>query len=175
MKSFAKATIITAAVSAGLDGSAVMDKPDKENITLPGKRLQLTYLDGTLERQSRHVSRHPGPQDAEHPCRVVRSRVYRERLIVQADIKSDDEDWLEAFVTAFVLALPGKIANTVGDLVVIEAIKAVRSGFGSRTVEVFKKRSCALHLRFTGMICADRQIPLITDINLIDKLKYKES
>ncbi|WP_321495629.1 hypothetical protein [uncultured Desulfobacter sp.] len=174
MRSFAKQVITSAAVAAGLTEAAVMDKPDKETVLLPEKRIQLSYLDEGLERKPRHVARMDGPEDAEHPYRVIRSRLYKTRLTVQAEVKSDDEEWLESFVKAFLLALPGKTQNDDADLVTIKVFKAVRSGFGTRTVEVFTKRANALHIRFTGMICTTRQAPLITDINLTDNLDYKE-
>lgn len=174
MRDFAKQLITTAAVAAGLAEAAVMDKPNKENITLPDKRLQIEYLSEALVRKPKHIARSDGPADAECPCRIIREQVYETELSVAAEVKSDDENWLAEFVPAFLLALPGKTSNDNGDLVRIEAFKAVRGGFGTRTVEVFTRRSNVLHLRFTGMICRDRTVALIADVNVKDNITYKE-
>jgi hypothetical protein len=167
MRSFAKQTIITAAVAAGLPEAAVMDKPDKETILLPAKRIQLEYLPETLARRFRRIKR-SASIDNPDTHRTLRARLYETVLTVRADIRGDDETWLAAFAKDLLLQLPRKTANDTGDLVEIEAFKAERGGFGTRMVEAFIKRSVALHINFTGMVCADEEVPLITDVNLVD-------
>lgn len=173
MRSFAKEIITAAAVRAGLDEAAVMDKPDKESITLPEKRIQLEYLDQPFRRSFRKLARRPS-STAPDRYRTIRNRLYRTTLTVRAEVKSNDEIWLETFVEALLLELPRKTATPDNDLVVISAARAVRGGFGTRAVEVFKKRSNALHITFDGMICKDSDVPLITDVNLTDNMTYKE-
>jgi len=174
MRSFAKDIITQAAVAAGLDQAAVMDKPDKETILLPEKRIQLEYLPQGLERSFKRVARATTPKK-EKTHRTIRARIYKTDLTVRAEIKSNDEDWLETFVNTFLVELPHKVATPENDLVTVEATRAVRGGFGKRTVEVFKKRSNALHITFKGMICKDREVPLITDVNIKDGTEYQES
>lgn len=174
MRSFAKQIITQAAVNAGLDETAVMEKPDKETILLPEKRIQLDYLDQGLERNFKRVAR---TQSTDNPGthRVIRSRLYKTDLIARADVKSNDEDWLETFVNKFLVELPHKVATPENDLVTVWATRAVRGGFGKRTVEVFKKRSNALHITFKGMICKNEEVPLITDVNIKDGIQYQET
>jgi hypothetical protein len=174
MRSFAKDIITQAAVAAGLDQVAVMDKPDKETILLPEKRIQLEYLPQGLERSFKRVARATSTESPESH-RTIRARIYKTDLTVRAEIKSNDETWLETFVNTFLVELPHKVATPENDLVTVEATRAVRGGFGKRTVEVFKKRSNALHITFKGMICKDREVPLITDVNIKDGTEYQES
>lgn len=173
MRSFIKQVIIDTAVRAGISRDAVMDQPEKENITLPGKRLQLEYMSQGLDYSPAMVARGASTNNpATH--RTLRKRLYKTDFLVRAEVKSDDETWLEGFVLKFLAELPRKIADPDNNLVVIEANKAVRKGFGARTVEVFKKRSNALHIRFKGIICKDRDVPLIPDVNIKDNTTYKE-
>jgi hypothetical protein len=167
MRAFAKQTITTAAVAAGLAETAVMDKPDKETILLPEKRIQLEYMPETLARRFRRIKRSTSIDNPE-THRTLRSRLYETVLAVRVDIRGDNEAWLAAFFKDLLLQLPRKVANDDGDLVKIEAFKAERGGFGTRMVEAFVKRSVALHVNFTGMVCADEEVPLITDVNLVD-------
>jgi hypothetical protein len=167
MIAFAREIITQAAVAAGLDETAVMDKPEKETVLLPEKRIQLDFLEQPLERKFKRIARR---QSSDNPDthRVIRSRLYKTNLTVRTEIKSNDEDWLETFIKQFLVELPRKAATEDNDLVVIEATRAVWSGFRQRTVEVFKKRSNTLHICFKGMICKDEEIPLIMDVNIKD-------
>lgn len=88
---------------------------------------------------------------------------------------SDDEDWLENFIKAFLLALPSKVADADNNLVTIRASRAVRKGFETKMVEVFKRRSNAIYINFVGMLCSDEDVPLITDVNIKDGVDYKEN
>ena len=110
------------------------------------------------------------PDDPEDPVthRVIRSRIYSSTLTVRAVVRCDDEAWLETFVKDFILAMPHKSADSDNNLVTIQTTRAVRGGFGYKMVEVFKKRSNALHITFTGMLCRDDQLPLIRDVNIVD-------
>jgi hypothetical protein len=174
MRSFAKNIITQAAVTAGLDSVAVMDKPKKETVMLPEKRVQLEYLSQGLERSFKRVVRSTSTESPE-THRTIRARIYKTDLIVRAEVKSNDEAWLETFVNKLLVELPHKVAGSENDLIIIEATRAVRGGFGTRTVEVFKKRSNALHITFKGMICKDNEVPLITDVNIKDGTEYQSS
>ena len=174
MRSFAKDIITQTAVTAGLAETSVMDKPDKETILLPEKRIQLEYLDQTFERAFKRVARMASLENPD-THRTIRAMVYKTDLIVRAEIKSNDENWLEEFVGKFLLALPYKTAAPDNNLVAIRVSRAIRGGFGKRTVEVFKKRSNALHIIFAGMICQDTERALITDVNIKDGTKYNEN
>jgi hypothetical protein len=173
MRSFAVNQIKSAAVLAGLDSDKVIDKPDRTSLTDPVPRIELEYLAEALTRQKRRISKFAHP-DSPDKYRRVRSQYYREELTIRATVWSDDEAWLETFVKAFLLALPGKVADDDNNLVTIAASRAVRGGFESKTVEVFKKRSNALHISFVGLLCDDQDVPLITDVNLKDGVDYKE-
>ena len=174
MRSFAKDIVTRAAVAAGIDQAAVMDKPKKESIALPEKRIQLEYLSQTLKKSFKRVARVASTENSE-THRTIRSRIYETDLTVRAAIKSNDEAWLETFVNTFLVELPHKVATPENNLVTVEATRAVRGGFGTRTVEVFKKRSNALHITFKGMICKDKDVPLITDVNIKDGTEYQET
>ncbi len=171
MRSFAKRIITETAVSSGLDAGAVMDRPEKETVLLPEKRIQLDYLDEKFERKFKLMARTQS-EDFPDTHRVIRSRLFTTDLIVRADVKANDEAWLETFVNTFLVKLPYKVAGPENDLVIVQAVRAVRSGFDTRMVEVFKKRSNALHITFKGMICKNVQVPLITDVNVKDGVQY---
>ena len=173
MRSFAFATIRNAAMAAGLTEDAVMEKPDKESVILPAKRLQVEYLPEALDRSPKRIAKFSSSASPD-THRTIRKQVYKRGLTVRAEVVSDDAAWLEQFVRDFLIALPHKTANAESDLVIVKATRAVRGGFGSKTVEVFKRRSNALHITFTGMICEDEDVPLITDVNLVDGASYQE-
>lgn len=174
MRSFAKHIITQAAVrAAGIEAAQVMDKPARENITLPEKRIQLEYLQETLVRKFKRVARFKSRANPE-THRTVRSRIYEATLTVRAEVKSNDEAWLESFARRFLVELPRKAADPDNNLVTIAATRAVRGGFQSRTVDVFKRRSNALYISFKGMVCKDRDVPLIRDINFKDPVNYEE-
>ncbi|MFH2064983.1 MAG: hypothetical protein ABIK15_07290 [Pseudomonadota bacterium] len=177
MRAFARQIITAAAVTAGMDADSIMDKPDKQNLLLPTPRMELEYMPEDYKRTFRKIVKFndppPAPEDPEDPeepvtQRVIRSRIYENTLTVRAEVRTDDEAWLEAFVKDFILDMPHKTADSDNNLVTIKTVRAVRGGFGSKLVEVFKKRSNAIHITFTGMLCRDDLIPLIRDVNIID-------
>ena len=171
MRSLARQIITTAAITAGIVETSVMDKPDKQNLLLPTPRMELEYMPEDYKRTFQKIAKFDDPPaDPEDPAthRVIRSRIYRNTLTVRAEVRCDDEDWLETFVKAFILAMPHKTADSGNNLVTIQTTRAVRAGFGYKMVEVFKKRSNTLHITFTGMLCRDDQLPLIRDVNIID-------
>lgn len=167
MRAFAKEIITAAAVTAGMDADGVMDKPDKQTILLPTPRLELEYMPEDYKRSFRKISKLPDPDNPD-ALRLIRSQVYQHTLTVRAEVRTDDEIWLETFVREFILAMPHKTADSSNNLVVIRTVRAVRGGFESKLVEVFKKRSNALHIEFTGMLCREDQLPMIRDVNIID-------
>ncbi|NDY73982.1 hypothetical protein DO021_19625 [Desulfobacter hydrogenophilus] len=164
MRTFAKTVITEAAVRAGLPETAVMDQPDRETLLLPEKRLQLGYLTQLFARKPRRIAR---MASTENPgtYRTLREAVYETTLTIRADVRSDDEAWLESFVGSLLMELPYKIANADNNLVRVQAVRAVRGGFASKTVEVFTKRANALHITFTGLVCRDSEVPLIKEVN----------
>lgn len=173
MRTFAASQIKATAVTAGLTAAKVVDKPLRSSVTDPMPRIELEYLEETLVRKNRRVAKFNSPDDPQK-FRRVRKQHYRVQLTIRATVWSDNEDWLESFVKTFLLALPNKVADADNNLVTIAASRAVRGGFEKKTVEVFKKRSNALHINFIGMLCSDQDIPFITDVNLKDGVDYKE-
>jgi len=172
MRTLAETVITEAAVAAGIPVSAVMDKPDKETVLLPSRRLQLEFLPASLRPASRMVAKFP---TASHPetHRTVRRQAYERTFLVRAEIVSDDESWLEDAVLQFLSALPRRVADGSGNLVTVEALKAELGGFGGKLVEVFTRRRTAIHIQFTGMICRDRDVELIREVNLVDNVSAK--
>ncbi|OQY20080.1 MAG: hypothetical protein B6I36_02225 [Desulfobacteraceae bacterium 4572_35.1] len=173
MRSFAVTQIKATAVMAGLDEVKVIDKPLRSSITDPLPRIELEYLAEDLTFKSKRIAKFNSPDDPQKYRRVRKQR-YREKLTLRVTVWADNKIWLESFVKAFLLALPNKVADGDNNLVTISASRAVRGGFESKAVEVFKKRSNALHINFIGMLCSDQDIPLITDVNLKDGVDYKE-
>lgn len=170
MRTLAESVITAAAVAAGFTVEAVMDKPERENAALlPARRVQFDFLPATLQRSPRRVAKFASVANPD-THRTVRTRVYQRSMLVRVELVSDDEAWLETANLAFLSALPGSIADADGNLVTVRANKAELSGFGSKTVEVFKRRGCIIHMEFTGMVCRDREVPLIRDVNLVDNL-----
>ncbi|MGE4297530.1 MAG: hypothetical protein AB7E47_05820 [Desulfovibrionaceae bacterium] len=167
MRVLAEAIITTAAVAAGLPATAIMDKPDRETALLPEKRLQLEYMDEILARSSRRIAKFASEENPD-THRTVRHRRYRRTLMVRAEVVADDPDWLAIFVDAFIRAMPHKTADADNNLVTVKVNKAVRGGFALKTVEVFARRSAALHISVEGMLCEDEEVPLIRDVNLVD-------
>lgn len=157
---------------AGLPESAVMDKPEKETLLLPKKRLQLDYLPQSFARKPRYIAR-MASTDNPDTYRTLRSRVYETTLTVRAEVVADDENWLETFVSDLLMELPYKVANDANDLVRVAAVRSVLGGFASKMVEVFVKRANALHITFTGLVCRDVEVPLITDVNVKDNVTYQ--
>lgn len=165
MRALAKTILTTAATASGMNADSVMDEPEKQTILLPVPRLELQYLTEDIRRDYQRILTYPHPETPE-THRVGRFRLYTGELLVRAVARSDDENILSSFVREFIVNVPRKIADDAGNLVTIEINKAVRGGFGSRTVEVFKKRSNAVYIHFEGMICKDVEEVLITEVDV---------
>lgn len=163
MKAIADSIIRNTAISLGINH--VLDKPDKSDITMPVPRIELTWLPEELKRSFRRISRLKQPNVPEV---TIRSRVYQRSLRIRAEVVSDNEEWLEAFVPGFLAALPGKAEDENGNLVTVRAVKAERQGYGTKMVEVFKRRTASIHIIVSGMVCDDQNIPLITDVNIVN-------
>lgn len=162
MKAIADSVIRSTAISLGI--SQVMDKPDKTDITMPLPRIEITWLPEELSRSFKRIARLKPQSDQV----TIRSRVYQRSLRIRAEVVSDNEEWLEAFIPQFLADLPSKIADENGNLVTVRAVKAERQGYGTRLVEVFKKRVASIHITVSGMVCNDQDIPLITDVNIVN-------
>lgn len=173
MRVLARQIITDAAVLAGMAAESVMDAPEKQSIILPMPRLELEYMPESLDRSYQRVSKFASAENPE-THRTVRARIYKRELVCRATIRADDEDWLAQFANGFIAALPGKTSDASNNLVVVAAAKAVRGGFGYKTVEAFIKRSNTVHVVFEGMIAKDEDVPLIKDVNLKDYVDYEE-
>jgi hypothetical protein len=165
VRALAKSIITTAAAAAGMAAAGVMDVPEKQSILLPMPRMELDYLPEDMARHYQRLTQFAHAADPDH-YRMARFRLYQSDLRIRACVRSDDGDWLAAFVKAFIVALPRKIADADNNLVVVSVEQAVRGGFESKIVEAFKERSSALYLRFAGMICKDVAEGLITDVDV---------
>lgn len=145
-----------------------MDKPEKERAALlPSKRVQVDYQPEALTRNPRRIAKFPS-QTHQGTHRTIRSRTYTRSLTVRAEVVADDEAWLERFIRDFLLAMPHKTADGDGNLITVVADRAVLGGFEGKMVEAFKRRSSAVHVTVTGMLCKDTDVPLVTDVNLVD-------
>lgn len=162
MKAIADSIIRNTANSLGINH--VLDKPDKSDITMPVPRIELTWLPEELKRSFRRISRLKQKADEV----TIRSRVYQRSLRIRAEVVSDNEEWLESFVPGFLATLPGKAEDENGNLVTVRAVKAERQGYGTKMVEVFKRRTASIHIIVSGMVCNDQNIPLITDVNIVN-------
>ena len=162
MQALAFDIIANAAQAAGLDRAAVMDKPEKETVLLAERRVQVEFLPARLERSGRPVGKSRTDIDG-HPYRSLRRAIYNRVLEVSAEVIGNDEDWVESFVEGFLRALPRRTADGDNNLVTVEAFTARRGGYAGKMVEVFVKRRCAVHIRFSGMIHQDEQLPFITE------------
>jgi len=174
MRSLAEQIIRDAAVAAGLPAERVGRKPEREDKLAKSPRLETEFLPEGLERDFGKVARFPAPSQ-EETHETIRARIYTRRLDVRAEVIAEDEEWLADFVPAFLLALPARTADADNNLVRVEAYRATLGGFNRKTVEVFRRRAAALHLRFSGMLCRDETLPLIREINIKDGLTVQEA
>ena len=176
MKELAFTLIADTAETAGLDRASVMDRPEKETVLLPVPRVQVEYMPETITRSGRLIGRQTvdidvpaaDPEDppVSHPHQVVRRAIYNRALDVAAEVISDDPEWAEEFVAAFLRALPRRMADAESNLVKVEAFRAVRGGYEGRMVEVFVRRRVTIHVRLTGMIHVDTAVPHITGMDI---------
>jgi len=165
VRQFATGIIRAAATAAGLPESAVMVEPDKDGVTLPKKRVEISYLAEQYARTGRPV-RKRATVGKERTHRTLTREKYAVRLPVRAAIRADDETWLKDFSRRFVAALPKRATDENGNAVTVAVDKAEYGGFTRRMVEAFTKRSKTFHVTFTGMATRDSDIPLIRDVNI---------
>ena len=166
MRTLAKQIITTAAIAAGMPAASIMDKPAQQSALLPMPRLEIEMMPQDIKRRPRHFARLLGINPATHVTH--RWRTHDFSLQVRAEIRADNEAWLEQFFKDFIVGLPGKIADAGGNLVTVRPYRAERGGFESKLVEVFVKRSIPVWITFAGGLYRDDQVPLITDINIKD-------
>lgn len=172
MRQFATGIIRAAATAAGLPESAVMVEPDKDGVTLPKRRVEISYLAEQYTRTGRPV-RKRATVGKERTHRTLTREKYAVRLPVRAAIRADDETWLKDFSRRFVAALPKRTIDENGNAVTVAVDKAEYGGFTTKAVEVFKKRSKTFHITFTGMTTAENEIPLITSVTITPE--YREA
>jgi hypothetical protein len=173
VKALAESILTAAAVSAGIAEASVIHAPEKDSITLPMPRLEISFMPEDLKRSFKRILKTASTENPD-THRTIRSRLYSRTLTVRAEVKSEDAAWVETFAAAFIAALPGKTSDDAGNLVTVAVNRAVRGGLEYRLVEVFKKVSNAMYLTFTGMICRDDDIPLIREVSFAD-VNYKEN
>lgn len=174
VRSLAEQIIREAAVAAGLPAERVDRKPEKEDKLAPSPRLEIEFLPEGLARDHDKIARFPSvTRPGTHE--TIRERIYSRRLEVRAEVHAEDEEWLEAFVPAFLLALPARTADADNNLVRVEAFRATLGGFDKKRVEVFRKRMAALHIRISGMLCRDEELPLVRELNIKDGLTVQEA
>lgn len=166
MRTLAKQIISTAAIAAGMPVASIMDKPSQQSALLPMPRLEIEMMPQDIKRRPRLFALLPGANPATHVTH--RWRTHDFSLQVRAEIRADNEAWLEQFFKDFIVGLPGKIADAGGNLVTVRPYRAERGGFESKLVEVFVKRSIPVWITFAGGLYRDDQVPLITDINIKD-------
>ncbi|WP_419787218.1 hypothetical protein [Pseudodesulfovibrio sp.] len=172
MRQIATAIITAAAVAAGLPESAVMIEPEKDGITLPKKRVEISYLAEQYTRTGRPLRKRPTTGKEKTHRTLTRER-HAIRLPVRAAIRADDEAWLKEFSSRFEAALPKRTTDEDGNAVAVSVEKAEYGGFTTKTVEVFKKRSKTYHVTFTGRTTTENEIPLITSVTITPK--YREA
>jgi len=119
-----------------------------------------------IKRQPRRFARLPGDAPATHVTH--RWRTHTMSLQVRVEIRADNEGWLEQFFKDFITGLPGKTVDAAGNLVTVAPYRAERGGFESKLVKVFTRRSIPVWITFKGGIYRDEQVPLITDVNLLN-------
>jgi len=171
MRQAATEIITSAAVAAGLAESSVMIAPDKDGVTLPKKRVEISYLAEQYTRTGRPIRKRPTP-GKEKTHRTLSREIHSVRLPVRVAIRADDEAWLKEYSRRFVEALPKRSVDDNGNTVSVAVEKAEYGGFTKKAVEVFKKRSKTFHITFTGMTTTDTEIPLITSVKITPK--YRE-
>lgn len=170
MRAIAKQIISAAAIDAGMPAEKIMDKPDRQTAILPMPRLEIEMMPQTIDRRPRRFARLPG----EEPTHIThRWRTHVLSLQVRAEIRADDPEWIEQFFKDFITALPGKAADSAGNLVEIKPNRAERGGFESKQVEVFVKRSIPVWITFEGGVYRDKQVPLITDVTFKDGVEIR--
>ena len=153
-----------------MDRESILVLPKKQSILLPMPRIELEFLPTDIKRAPRRFARLPGENPATH--NTHRWKTHDFKLEVRAEIRSDDEAWLESFYNDLMIALPGKTVDSDGNLVVVKPYKAERGGYLYRMVEPMVKRSIPVYISFEGGIYRDDQIPLITEVNLVDGVTY---
>ncbi len=173
MRLLAKQIIAAAAVKAGLDASRVIDKPKRPSpdvlATFP--RLEFETMGESLSRGGGMFAIIPGTNPVTHIKK--RRKIYTRTLKVRAAVFAADEAWLEAFVVKLLSAMPHKIGDADNNLVLVEASRAERGGFETRTVEVSKSREAAIRIDFTGAVCTDQESPLIKSVSFVNGVTIK--
>ena len=103
MQTFATDIITRAALAAGLPEGRVIDKTQKDNLTIKRPRMELQFMPERYTRSGRTLglSRDGAVQTRKRELYVVEQDV-------AANAMADDEAWLERFSYAFIAALPAE-------------------------------------------------------------------
>ncbi|MBF0454953.1 MAG: hypothetical protein HQL72_09105 [Magnetococcales bacterium] len=171
MRSLAKEVITDAAVIAGVAVDAVMDRPEGiSSILLPTPRLELETVGEELETDGALFAR---LQEAGAAVATHRFRTHRVVLRVRVVLRAIGDEAMDRLYRTFVTSLPVRVADSGGNLVTVSVEKAVRGGFATKMVEVAKERSATVYITFKGGLYRDDEVPLITDVNLVDGANYQ--
>jgi hypothetical protein len=175
VRALAEQLITKAAVAAGIDESAVVRLSPAGEVTKACPRCQVQILTEPLTRKFRRLKKSPTPK-TDGKYRTILEQIFVRSLSIRAELVWDgDEAALEAAVKAFLLALPGKVADDAGNLVTVRPSRAERSGYEPPMVEVVARRRAAIHIVFTGRITRETVTVMITDVNIKDGVDYKEA
>lgn len=167
MRAMAKQIITDAAVIAGIPADNVIDKPEDANELLLSKpRVEFETVDEFLEDSRDLIAILPGNNPATHQKR--RYKTHNEILKVRIAIKAETKAEVEAIYKTIVTKLPAKTADADNNLVSVITERARRSGFDTKTVDVFPVFEIAVWITITGMLCNDKEVAYIRDINLKD-------
>jgi len=172
MRETATNIITTAAISVGMAEKDVMMEPDSDSITLPKRRIEISYLAEQYAHSGHPLRKRPTP-GKEKTHRTLSRKRHSIKLPVRVALKSDDAGWLKDFSRRFVAALPKRTTDEFGNAVTVSVEKAEYGGFTTKAVEVFKKRSKTYHITFTGMTTTESEIPLIKSVTITPK--YREA
>lgn len=161
MQDFARQAITMAALAAGLPEGRVIDIVKRDNLTIERPRVEIQFLPEKFARTWRQLAVHRTKKE-----QITTRELYEAELTVNANVLADDRDWLEAFSTNFVAALPHGGNDSRGNWVKISVQKATFSRqpdrrVGDDVIEVFVKVNRLFVLTFTGRVTAEEAQDLI--------------
>ena len=161
MRTFATDIITRAALAAGLPEGRVIDKTQKDNLTIKRPRMELQFMPERYTRSGRTLglSRDGAVQTRKRELYVVEQDV-------AANAMADDEAWLERFSYAFIAALPRGRNDANGNWVKIRAQKATFSRppdkrVGDKVIEVFPRANRLFLVTFTWRVTGEETESLI--------------
>ncbi len=165
MRNFVFDQIRAAAVAAGLAETAVVRAPKQAAPDLPERRLEIDLQSERYLERPRPIASFPtAGHEATH--RTIRRAVYTVELPVVAIMRGDNEEWLDSITGLFERKLSRRVAGPDNNLVRFSIARAQWGGFNHQMVTVFKRVSRVYHITASWMICNDRDVALITDVQI---------